>query len=150
MKLADFVQSMKPIEIGALLVFILYLVYPFQTPAFLSGAVNTPLGLIAIFVVTLYLFFYTNPILGVVFLFVGYELLRRSSLGANRDTSLVPPSPSEQDRTAKMMAMNPPKQRTLEEEIIQTMAPAQQNFIIKDSISNFQPQYSKLDGASVY
>jgi hypothetical protein len=149
MKLSDFVQSMKPIEIGALLVFVLYLVYPFQTPAFLSGAINTPLGLIAIFVMTLYLFFYTNPILGVVFLFVGYELLRRSSLGVNPEATLVSPTPTEEQRAAKMMAMNPPKQRTLEEEVIQTMAPAQQNFI-KDSLSSFQPTYAKLDGASVY
>ena len=80
MKLSDFTQSLSPLETATLIVFVIYIIFPFKTPFFLAGIINTPIGLLVALVLTLYLFFYTNPILGVVFIFVAYELIRRSSL----------------------------------------------------------------------
>lgn len=152
MKFSDFSNSMTPLEIAALIVFIIYLVFPFQTPSFLVGSVNTPIGLIIIFIITLYLFFYTNPILGIIYIFVAYELLRRSSLVANRPT-MIKNTPSESKRSSEMRDMNPPNpivSTTLEEEVIRTMNPARDQFLSGGNVSAFQPVAERIVGASKY
>jgi hypothetical protein len=109
MKLSDFTKALSPLEIAALVIFVIYIIFPFKSPAFLSGTVNTPIGLVVILVVTLYLFFYTNPILGVVYIFVAYELIRRSSLvrRGSADNYMIRSSPSEIQRAVEMEQMNP-------------------------------------------
>jgi hypothetical protein len=127
MKLSDFTQSLSPLETATLIVFVVYIIFPFKTPYFLAGIVNTPIGLLVALVLTLYLFFYTNPILGVVFIFVAYELIRRSSLVkiAASDNYMVRSSPSEAERSYEMKQMNPSPSITLEEDVVAKMAPAQ-------------------------
>jgi uncharacterized membrane protein (DUF485 family) len=120
MKFDSFTKSLSSLEIVTLVIFIIYVVFPFRTPQFLSGTVNTPIGLIIVLVVTLYLFFYTNPILGVVYIFVAYELLRRSSLAkrGGNDSYMIKYTPDEATRKSNMIKMNPPVSHTLEEEIV--------------------------------
>jgi len=127
MKLSDFTQSLSPLETATLIVFVVYIIFPFKTPYFLAGIVNTPIGLLVALVLTLYLFFYTNPILGVVLIFVAYELIRRSSLVkiAASDNYMVRSSPSEAERSYEMKQMNPSPSITLEEDVVAKMAPAQ-------------------------
>lgn len=127
MKLSDFTQSLSPLETATLIVFVIYIIFPFKTPFFLAGIINTPIGLLVALVLTLYLFFYTNPILGVVFIFVAYELIRRSSLVkiAAADNYMIRSSPSESERMFEMKQMNPSPSITLEEDVISKMAPAQ-------------------------
>jgi len=153
MKLSDFTNSLSPLESATLILFIIYIIFPFRTPVFLSGVINNPLGLITVLIVTLYLFFYTNPILGVVYIFVAYELLRRSSLvksaGAS-DNYMIKYTPSEAQRTGEMVKMNPNHEITLEESVVATMAPAQK-FGNDPSIDTaFKPVVERLDGASLY
>lgn len=150
MKFSDFANSMSNLEIVTLVIFIVYLVYPFDTPLAIANIVNMPIGLVGIFIVTLYLFFYTNPILGVVYLFVAYELIRRSALaGSMNAQTLVKFTPSEDKRQAQMEMMNPVQTETLEEEVILKMAPAQQSFIKDSDASTFKPVYSQVVGASL-
>jgi hypothetical protein len=152
MKLSDFTNSLSPLEISALVVFVLYIIFPFRTPAFLAGVINTPLGLIGVLIVTLYLFFYTNPLLGVVYIFVAYELLRRSSLavGTPADNYIVQYTPTEAKRAQEMVEMNPRQSLTLEEDIVATMAPAQKfNLDVAEDLG-FQPVKEVVVGASVY
>jgi hypothetical protein len=127
MKLSDFTQSLSPLETATLIVFVVYIIFPFKTPFFLAGIINTPIGLLVALVLTLYLFFYTNPILGVVFIFVAYELIRRSSLVkiAASDNYIIRSSASEAERSFEMKQMNPSPYVTLEEDVIAKMAPAQ-------------------------
>ena len=127
MKLSDFTKSLSPLETATLIVFVIYIIFPFKTPFFMAGVVNTPLGLVVVLVLALYLFFYTNPILGVVFIFVAYELIRRSSLVkvAASDNYIVRSSPSEAERSFEMKQMNPVHVVTLEEDVVAKMAPAQ-------------------------
>lgn len=150
MKLQDFAKSLSSLEITALVVFIVYIIFPFKTPAFLSGVINTPVGLVGVLIVTLYLFFYTNPILGVVYIFVAYELLRRSSLVKTGDTYMVKTTPSEEKRTKEMVQMNPERTVTLEEDVIATMAPAQVFNADPEVDSSFQPVIERVVGASMY
>ena len=78
MKFNSFKKQMTPMEIGALVIFIIYLIIPFKTPRTVSHWVNSSAGILGILVVTTYLFMYAHPALGILYLFVAYELLRRS------------------------------------------------------------------------
>jgi hypothetical protein len=151
MKLSDFTKALSPLEIAALVIFVIYIIFPFKSPAFLSGTVNTPIGLVVILVVTLYLFFYTNPILGVVYIFVAYELIRRSSLvrRGSADNYMIRSSPSEIQRAVEMEQMNPVRSVTLEEDVISKMAPAQ---VFHDNTidSGFKPVAERVVGASKF
>jgi len=151
MKLSDFTKALSPLEIAALVIFVIYIIFPFHTPAFLLGTVNTPIGLVVLLVVTLYLFFYANPILGVVYIFVAYELIRRSSLvrRGSSDNYMIRSSPSEVQRAAEMSQMNPVRKVTLEEDVIAKMAPSQ---IFHDNTidSGFKPVAERVVGASKF
>jgi hypothetical protein len=78
MKFSDFKKAMTPLEITALVIFVVYLVFPFKTPLSLTVLINSPLGILAMIVITVALFMYSHPALGVLYLFVAYEMLRRA------------------------------------------------------------------------
>lgn len=78
MKLPAILKSISLIEIVVILIFILYIVFPVPTPGGIAPYVESPLGMVSILIVLVYLFLNSNPILAVLFIFVGYELLRRS------------------------------------------------------------------------
>jgi hypothetical protein len=152
MKLSDFTKSFTPLEITVLVVFVIYIIFPFRTPGFMANIINTPVGLFGVLLITLYLFFYTNPILGVVYIFVAYELLRRSALVKSNggDAYMVKHTPSEDKRQDEMVKMNPTRSVTLEEDVIRTMAPAQ--VFNKDMAfsTDFKPVAERVSGASLY
>jgi hypothetical protein len=152
MKLSDFTKNLSSIEITALVVFVIYIIFPFSTPQFLAGVINTPLGLLVILIVTIFLFLYTNPILGVVYIFVAYELIRRTSLvktGA-ADNYIVRSSPSENQKAAEMNQMNPARIFTLEEDVISKMAPAQVFNHDPAINTGFKPVVEKVKDASMF
>lgn len=152
MKFSDFTKSMTSLEIAALVVFIVYLIFPFETPSFLVGTVNTPIGLMVIFVITLYLFFYTNPVLGIIYIFVAYELLRRSSTQFLKPR-VIDYTVTEDKRMNEMVSMNPPNpivSITLEEEVVQKMNPARSQFLAGGISSSFKPVTGRCTGASKY
>ena len=70
-------------EIVVLLVFIIYILFPIATPEWMKPLVRSSVGMLLLFAITISLFVYTNPALGVVYIFVAYEMLRRSMVGAN-------------------------------------------------------------------
>lgn len=149
MKISEFTRKMNPLEMAVLVLFIIYIIFPIQTPTFLASSINTPLSLIVIFIVTLYLFFYTHPAIGIIYIFVAYELLRRSSLKMGQNI-MMQYTPSEEIRTQEMVKMNPPQRTTLEEEVVAKMAPASHQQIPVQEGSNFQPLAEKIVGASLF
>lgn len=76
------------LEILLLIIFIFYLIFQVKTPSMLIEFVNSNLGMIVILIITAYLFLFTNPILGVLSIFVVYELIRRSSIGTSYSPSV--------------------------------------------------------------
>ena len=122
MQIPNLVKSFSQTEISLLVIFVLYLILPIQMPDLISGAIDSPLGMLSIFIITVYLFFNANPILAVVYVFVAYELLRRSSRKTGR-TTIVTYTPSQIKKDAQMAAMNPVQKETLEEEVVDKMAP---------------------------
>ena len=60
--------------------FVLYLVMDFKTPDSLAPMIDSNIGKIAVIIVALMLFAYSNPILGVLGLLVAYQLIRGASI----------------------------------------------------------------------
>ena len=142
------VKSVQPIELVLGALFIVYLVFPIENPLVLANMIETPLGMIVIFAITVCLFVYTNPILGVLYIFVAYELLRRSAAQTGQ-TSYTQYVPTQIKKDTEMRKMNPPVSTTLEEEIIQQMAPvghSDQSIYVN---STFKPVLENTNGAGL-
>lgn len=75
-----FQKKISILEIVFFIVFVIYLIFNIQTPSFFKGVVNTPLGIAFVLLFVLFVFLITNPILGILSLFVAYEFIRRSSM----------------------------------------------------------------------
>uniref|UniRef100_A0A6C0HYM8 Uncharacterized protein n=1 Tax=viral metagenome TaxID=1070528 RepID=A0A6C0HYM8_9ZZZZ len=77
--LAAFKKPLKNIEIVALVIFVVFLLFPFRIPSGLAKLINNPVGFLVIFVIIVFLFLKSHPIVAFVYLLVAYELVRRSS-----------------------------------------------------------------------
>jgi len=129
----SYLKKFDVFDIILLALFITYIVFPISTPQWLVPAIDSPLGMLVIFVVTVSLFVYRNPILGVLYIFVAYELLRRNHYVAPaspivEDTQYlvnrVPQKiPTQAEKNVELQALNPPHAATLEEEIISKESP---------------------------
>jgi hypothetical protein len=133
--------------------------------------IESPLGMIVIIMITIYLFLYSNPILAILYIFVGYELIRRSGLSndtkmnstnkvkfngevkimdkeTSSQTAYIQNTPSEQTRSAEMKALNPKQKDTLEEDMVNEYAPIGTSAPIAIIESSFKPVSDNLKGAS--
>jgi hypothetical protein len=146
--LSSYFKNFSPIEIAVLAVFIIYIVFPIKTPNQFGIFIDHPFGIVILFAITLYLFFYTNPVLGVVFLLVAYELLRRSSLIVAR-YPIIEYVPSEKKRMQEMVLMNPPNYTTLEEEIVAQRGPIDVSRPIIYDKPTFKPVAENVGSASL-
>jgi hypothetical protein len=148
MEIPKILKSFTNLELILLGCFIVYVVFPISTPSFLAGSIESSLGMLLLFLVTIFLFFYTNPILGVIFIFVAYELLRRSSQISGR-TAIIKHTPSQLNKDIEMASMNPPKKETLEEEIVEQMAPVGKSDMSIYTPSSFKPIAESVGSASL-
>lgn len=136
-------------DIVILAVFIAYIVFPVSTPPSLVPVIDSPIGMAIMFAVAVGLFVYRSPILGVLFVFVAYELLRRNHYEppaspiqtetqylANRVPQAVP---TQSQKNADLQAMNPAKPASLEEEVVAKDAPVGQSHLPVFTNSTFQP-----------
>jgi hypothetical protein len=149
MNFVNSLQSMPPLEIAAVVVFILYIIFPFNTPEFVASSVDSPLGMIILFCVAVYLFMNANPLLGVLYIFVVYELLRRSGQFTGR-VAMVQYTPSQENKDAELKKMNPPQPKTLEEDMVELRGPIGRTPPTQYMDSNFKPVADKIiSGASM-
>jgi len=149
MQIPNSVKSFSQIEILLLAFFVIYLILPIQMPDFMSGMIDSPLGMLTIFIITVYLFFNANPILAVVYVFVAYELLRRSSQHTGR-TTIIKYTPSQMKKDSQMKAMNPVQKETLEEEVVDKMAPIGHSDMSVYTVSDYKPIAENVGSASMY
>ena len=149
MKVQKMIGSLTQVEMIALAVFVLYIVFPIEHPQFISNMVDTPLGMVSVLAVTLYLFFNANPLVAILYVFVAYELLRRSSKQTGK-AAILEHTPSQQKKDKKMEKMNPEKKETLEEEMVEKMAPIGHSDPVVFSESSFKPVSEDVGTASMY
>jgi hypothetical protein len=120
-------------DIILLALFVIYIVFPVPTPQWLVPSIDSPFGMLIIFAVAVSLFVYRSPILGILFIFVAYELLRRNHyippaspivLDTKYSANRVPQKiPSQAEKNAELQTLNPPLDATLEEEIVAKESP---------------------------
>lgn len=140
-------------DIGLLALFVIYIVFPVPTPQWLVPLIDSPIGMVTMFAVALGLFVYQSPILGVLFIFVAYELLRRNHYASPR-SPIVPTTqysanrvpqkiPTQAEKNIELQVLNPPKIATLEEEVISKESPLGVSHPIIGVETSFHPSNSK-------
>ena len=150
MNFKNFLNSMSLLEKVLTVLFIVYLVMMVPTPDWFTPYINSPLGLVVLVVLVMYLLFYTTPVLGVLSLFVAYELLRRSSVMPIAKTSIESRTPSQAKKDVQLQKMNPsPQSTSLEEEVVQKLAPIGVSEPSQYVNSEFKPVTTSLVGASL-
>jgi len=140
-------SGLSTIELSVLAIFALFIVLPFHISQNIAFYIDSPFSVVAMFAVTVYLFFNTHPILGVLFIIVSYELLRRSAQETDR-VPIIEYVPSQNVKDAEMIMMNPPKMVTLEEEMVALRSPVDISRPVFYEPSTFKPVYDKVVGAS--
>jgi hypothetical protein len=143
------IDTMAIWEYSLFFIFIIYLIFPIYFPDSIAQSIDSPLGYIVILCVTIGLFVYSHPLLAVLYIFVGYELLRRSSEATSR-VAIVKYTPTEKKRAEDMNAMNPSTSLSLEEDVISQMAPIGRSDPIVYNASSYQPVAEKVEGASKF
>jgi len=150
MEVISSLNKSTPLEIILIIVFVLYIIFPIPTPDIIASSVDSSLGILVIFCVTVYLFLYTSPILGILYILVGYELIRRSSLVTAR-SAIVEYTPTQANKDVELQKMNPPQYKTLEEDIIEIRAPIGKSSQLEYVDTSFQPVAdSTYEGVSVF
>ena len=89
-------------ELVLTIVFIIYLILGLQIPQPVATIVDTLFGKITLFIIVIYLFIYSNPILAIISLFVAFDLIRRSS----KTIEFQKYTPSEKKKSSQFTAYN--------------------------------------------
>lgn len=153
MKFPSWLKRLTTVEIIVAVIFGLYILLPIQTPSAMVPVIHSPLGLIMIFMIILYLFIFGNPILAVLYLGVAYLLLRRQPAGGRKPSDKPPTVPTIPIPENSHIPKTPPvtqlakARTTLEEDVVANMAPVGKNSGIVNT-STFKPVASNTSGAS--
>lgn len=119
------------------ILFIIYLIMGYKTPEPIANMIDSLAGKIVIFIIVIYMFMHTHPILAVLALFVAFDLIRRSSVTTGID-ALKRYAPSEEKKSSQFSAFNQ-FPYTLEQEVVKKMAP-----IVQSGSSLSKPSYKPL------
>lgn len=152
----SWIKRLTLVEILVSVVFVLYIVLPIATPNSLVPLVQSPVGLIVIFLIVLYLFLFAHPLLAVLYLVVAYLFLMRSSKSSKprmhqQSASEKPPTlpvipiPKNSHIPNEQVTTTAPISHTLEEDVIAKMAPVGHTSLVHTS---FLPVASNVQGAS--
>jgi hypothetical protein len=144
---SSYYQSLSKMDFGMLALFVIYLVLDIYPPELLASYIDTSLGMVGILLTTLYVFMNFNPILGVVFLFVAYEIVRRSARVNNRVPMMLH-TPSQAKKDAELALMNPVASSSLEEDMVHQMAPVGKSSLISYTMSEYKPVSTDIHNAS--
>lgn len=139
----SFQLSASPLEVILFILFVAYLVFQPSTPPVLTPFVDNLFGTIVVISLALYMFLYMHPVLGVLGIFVAYELIRRTS---TKTVAMIQYSPEQPVKDMEMKRMNPPKERTLEEAMVAKMAPVSDGGVI---VTDYVPVADDVRGASM-
>jgi hypothetical protein len=110
----------SPLEVVLFMLFVGYLVFQPNTPSVLVPMIDNTFGVVAIIVVAMYLLLFMHPVLGVLSVFVAYEILRRTN---TRIAPMLHYTDEQPIKDAALKRMNPPLEKTLEETMVDMMAP---------------------------
>ena len=124
-------------ELVLVILFIIYLIMGYKTPEPIASMIDSIVGKIVIFIIVIYMFMHTHPVLAVLALFVAFDLIRRSSVTTGID-ALKRYAPSEEKKMSQFSAFNQ-FPYTLEQEVVKQMAP-----IVRSGSTLSKPSYKPL------
>jgi len=142
-------DSLTNVETAVIVMLISYLALPIQLPDMFANMVDSPMGTIGIFILSVYLFFNANPLIAVLFVFVAYEMFRRSS-NATGKAAMIKYTPTQARKDDKMKKMNPVKTVSLEEEVVNEMAPVGKSDVSVFTTSTYKPVAENVGSASMF
>lgn len=146
-KMASF-PYLSVLEIVLLVLFVFLFLIPVDIPKPVGFFLDSSLGMIFLFVIAVLLFAFMNPVLGIVFLLVSYELIRRSSLVV-KQVPIISYTPSQEKKNERMQQLNPSSYTTLEEEMVANRLPspdlAGSGSVLETS---FQPVVQTVQGST--
>lgn len=149
MKFLSFMDSLTNVETAVIVMLISYLALPIQLPDMFANMVDSPMGTIGIFILSVYLFFNANPLVAVLFVLVAYEMFRRSS-NATGKAAMIKYTPTQARKDDKMKKMNPVKTVSLEEEVVNEMAPVGKSDVSVFTTSTYKPVAENVGSASMF
>jgi len=125
-------------QLVLVVLFIVYLLMGSETPQSVANLIDTLAGKIVVILVALFLFAYSNPILGVLGLLVAYRLIQNASMASTLilNPSLASYYPTQQKVWSPFTPTNQ-FSYTLEEEVVKQMAP--QKFNLTYEAPSFKP-----------
>lgn len=132
------------------ILFVIYLIMGYNTPLSLAEFVDTSIGKIAVIMVALCILSTSNPILGVLGLFVAYELIRRSIIKIHGG-DLQSYIPSESKKNMQLSSFNQTDfPYTLEQEIVRKMTVQNTNIdgLLDGNGQKFKPVLDDTHNAS--
>ena len=118
------------------IIFIIYLIMGYPIPESIATMIDTIYGKIIVYVVALILLFSVNPVLGVLGLFVAFDLIRRSEMTTG-STALAKFGSSEKQKMSDLTAFNQ-FPYTLEQEMVKLRT------INKDPLIESPPSYKPM------
>jgi hypothetical protein len=123
--LNELLEKRNMSQLVLVVLFIIYLLMGYKTPASVASMIDTTVGKIVVALIALLLFAYSNPILGVLGIFVAYQLVRGASIKTGM-AALEEYYPTEEK---KWSPFTPAHQfpYTLEQEMVKKMAPQKFN-----------------------
>jgi len=142
-----FASLLKKEHIGELVLIILliiYLILGLKTPEPISDLINTLVGKIIIFIIVIYLFYNSNPILAILALITAFDLIYRSSSDSNSNSSYTGLGPLQKYAPNELKENSPFSAHnqfpyTLEQEVVAKMAP-----MVKTGCSLNQSSYKPI------
>jgi signal transduction histidine kinase len=108
-------------ELILVILLIIYLVLGFKTPAVLSQLLHSVLGKLVVFLIVLYLFMHSHPILAILALYTAFHIISNSNMNMNT-RAMQKFLPSETNKMSQFSAFNQ-FPYTLEQEVVKKMAP---------------------------
>jgi hypothetical protein len=123
--LNELLEKRNMSQLVLVVLFIIYLLMGYKTPASVATMIDSTVGKIVVALMALLLFAYSNPILGVLGIFVAYQLVRGASIKTGM-AGLEEYYPTEEK---KWSPFTPAHQfpYTLEQEMVKKMAPQKFN-----------------------
>jgi len=147
MDISQTFRSLSKYEAILMVLFVIYLIFDIQPPDAFAAVVDTPIGMVLVLLLTLMNFMRSNVILGVIGLFVAYEVVRRSARINNRVPMEIY-TPSQMNKDIELIQMNPPESKSLEEEMVDKMAPVGKSSMITFTMSEYKPVATETHNAS--
>lgn len=134
--------NLAQILLGISFIFLMF--FPSRIPFHIAKMLESSLGVISFFAVTIALFYYANPLLACLFILLGYMLLCKCS-ASTKNTGHIQYTPTGRNNNH---FEKPPTTVTLEELTVSKMAPIDRNQS-QYIDSTFKPMYQKSSSGAL-